>query len=102
VDYYEFFGRYQATLFGAKSKIKTTQNAHNSPLLFFCMKLWTYLTRLGKEKKIFVHRQFKKINVKISGKTKFQQITLIRIKLLISKYSKNEPENTIFMFVKGI
>ena len=72
VDYYEFFGRYQATLFGAKSKMKTSQNAHNSPLLFFCMKLWTYLTRLGKEKKIFVHRQFQKINLKISGKIKFQ------------------------------
>ena len=72
MDYYEFFGRYQATLFGAKSKMKTTQNADNSPLLFFCMKLWTYLTRLGKEKKIFVHRQFQKINLKISGKIKLQ------------------------------
>ena len=35
MDYYEFLGGYQATLFGAKSKMKTTQNAHNSPLLFF-------------------------------------------------------------------
>ena len=60
MDYYEFFGGYQATLFGAKSKMKTTQNADNSPLLFFCMKLWTYLTRLGKEKKICGHRQLKK------------------------------------------
>ena len=72
MDYYEFFGRYQATLFGAKSKMKTTENTDNSPLLFFGMKLWTYQTSLGKEKKIFVHRQFKKINLKISGKTKFQ------------------------------
>jgi len=39
VDYYGFFGGQQATLSGAKSKMKTTQNADNTPLLFFCMKL---------------------------------------------------------------
>ena len=72
MDYNAFFGGQQATLSGAKSKMKITQNADNSPLLFFRMKLWTYLTRLGKEKKIFVHRQFQKINLKISGKIKFQ------------------------------
>ena len=72
MDYYGFFGGQQATLSGAKSKMKTTQNADNTPLLFFCMKVWTYLTRLGKEKKIFVHRQFQKINLKISGKIEFQ------------------------------
>ena len=45
MDYYGFFGGQQATLSGAKSKMKTTQNADNTPLLFFCMKVWTYLTR---------------------------------------------------------
>ena len=65
MDYYEFFGGYQATLFGAKSKMKTTQNAHNGPFFQFCMKVTAYLRRLGKEKIIFIRGQSEKNNLKV-------------------------------------
>ena len=65
MDYYGFFGGQQATLSGAKSKMKTTQNAHNGPIFQSYMKVITYLRRLGKEKIIFVRRQSEKINLKV-------------------------------------
>ena len=34
MDYYDILVGYQATLSGAKSKIKTTLNGHNGPVLF--------------------------------------------------------------------
>ena len=57
MEYYDILVGHQATLSGAKSKMKTTLNGHNTPLLFFYMKLWTYLRMLGKEWKNFIHRQ---------------------------------------------
>ena len=72
MDFYYILVGYSATLSGVKSKMKITQNAHNSPVLFFHMKLWTYLRRLDKERKIFIHKQSQKNNLKISGKIKFQ------------------------------
>ena len=65
MDYYGFFGGQQATLSGAKSKMKNTRNAHNGPIFQFHMKVITYLRRLGKEKIIFVRRQSEKINLKV-------------------------------------
>ena len=57
---------------GVKSKMKTTQNAHNGPIFQFYMKIMAYLRRLGKEKIIFFRRQSKKINFKILKNFKFQ------------------------------
>ena len=65
MDYYGFFGGQQATLSGAKSKMKNTRNAHNGPIFQFHMKVKTYLRRLGKEKEVFIQRQSQKNNLKI-------------------------------------
>ena len=41
---------YQATLSGAKPKMKTIQNVHNGPIFQFHMKVIAYQKCLGKEK----------------------------------------------------
>ena len=79
MDYYGILEGYQATLSGAKSKMETTQNMHNSQLLQFCMKVRTYLRRLGKEKKISTRRQSEKINLKFFENLKKIQIPVINI-----------------------
>ena len=79
MDSYGLLEGYQATLSGAKSKMETTQNMHKSPLLQFCMKVRTYLRRLGKEKKISIQRQSQKFNLKVFENLKKNQIPVINI-----------------------
>ena len=79
MDCYGILEGYQATLSGAKSKMKTTQNAHNSPILQFCMKVMTYLRRLGKEKKISIRGQSQNFNLKVFENQKKNQIPVINI-----------------------
>ena len=64
-NHYGILEGYQPTFSGVKSKMKTTQNAHNTPVLFFHMKLWTYLRRLSKEKEFFIHGQSQKNSLKV-------------------------------------
>ena len=64
-NHYGILEGYRATLSGAKSKMKTTRNAHNGPFFQFCMKVTAYLRRLGKEKIIFIRRQSEKNNLKV-------------------------------------
>ena len=64
-NHYGILEGYQATLSGAKSKMKTTRNAHNGPFFQFCVKVTAYLRRLGKERIIFIRRQSKKINLEV-------------------------------------
>ena len=61
--HYGILEGYQATLSGAKSKMKNTQNTHNGTIFQFYMKVMTYLRRSGKEKIIFIRRQSEKINL---------------------------------------
>ena len=79
MDSYGILEGYQATLSGAKSKMETTQNMHNSQLLQFCMKVRTYLRRLGKEKKISIQGQSQKFNLKVFENLKKNQIPVINI-----------------------
>ena len=64
-NHYGILEGYRATLSGAKSKMKTTQNAHNGPFFQFYMKVMVHLRRLGKEKIIFIRRQSQKNDLKI-------------------------------------
>ena len=79
MDSWRILEGYQATLSGAKSKMETTQNAYKSPLLQFCMKVRTYLRRLGKEKKISIQGQSQKFNLKVFENLKKNQIPVINI-----------------------
>ena len=71
MDYYDTLG-YQATLSGAKSKMKTIQNAHNGPIFRFHMEVIAYQRSLGKEKIISIQGQSEKIHLKILKKFKIQ------------------------------
>ena len=59
--------------------MENTQNAYKSPLLQFCMKVMTYLRRLGKEKEISMRGQSEKINLKIFENLKKNQNPVINI-----------------------
>ena len=45
--------------------MKTTLNGHNSPVLFFYMKLWSYMRRLDEEREFFIQGQSQKNNLKV-------------------------------------
>ena len=59
--------------------MNTTLNAHNGEILFFYMKLWTYLRRLSKEREIFIQRQSQKNNLKVSKNLKKKKIPVINM-----------------------
>ena len=77
--HYDILEGYRATLSGAKSKMKTTWNAHNGPIFQFHMKVMTYLRRLGKEKIISIRRQSEKNNLKVFENLKKNWIPVINM-----------------------
>ena len=84
-NHYGILEGYQATLSGAKSKMKTIQNAHNGPIFRFHMEVIAYQRSLGKEKIISSQGQSEKIHLKILKKFKFQYSTTFSITSLILK-----------------
>ena len=61
MDYYDILVGYQATLSGAKSKMKTTLNGHNSPVLFFLYETLDLSEKVRQRKENF-HPQAKSKN----------------------------------------
>ncbi len=59
--------------------METTQNAYKSQLLQFCMKVRTYLRKLGKEKKMSSQGQSQKFNLKVFENLKKNQIPVTNI-----------------------